>query len=273
MQKIEKTKANAREWASIEQIVAERIQLAKEERRVDRTWIHVDMDAFYAAVEVRDDPSLKDKPLAIGDRNMILTTNYVARKHGVRSGVPGFIGKKLCEELIFMKPDYPKYRAASEEFHSVLRKYDLQLEGVGLDEANLDVTDYLRQSNMDTDIGRAFLAEQIRREIKQATKMTASCGIACNKMLAKICSDYKKPDGQTQLENDVVKIEKFMSDLLVRKLPGVGKVNEQVLAGMGIVKCSDAIKHASHIYINFTVNAFDFMIRACMGIAKNVHED
>ena len=100
---------------------------------------------------------------------MILTTNYLARTHGVRSGVPGFIGKKLCEELIFMKPNYPKYRAASEEFHSVLRKYDSQLEGVGLDEANLDVTEYLQKSNMETTLGRDFLAEQIRREIKQAT--------------------------------------------------------------------------------------------------------
>ena len=103
--------------------------------------------------------------------------------------------------------------------------------------------------------------------------MTASCGIACNKMLAKICSDYKKPDGQTQIENDFKKVSEFMNELLVRKLPGVGKVNEQVLTGMGIIKCSDAIKYAAHIYINFTVNAFDFMIRACLGIAKNIHED
>ena len=140
--------------------------MAKSELKVERTWIHVDMDAFFAAVEIRDDPTLADKPLAIGDRNMILTTNYVARKHGVRSGVPGFIGQKLCKELIFMKANYPKYRAASEEFHSVLRKYDQILEGVGLDEANLDVTEYLQKNNMDTEIGRAFLAEQIRIEIK-----------------------------------------------------------------------------------------------------------
>lgn len=103
--------------------------------------------------------------------------------------------------------------------------------------------------------------------------MTASCGIACNKMLAKICSDYKKPDGQTQLENDVVKIEKFMSELLVRKVPGVGKINEQILTGLGIIKCPDTIKYASHVYINFTVNAFDFIVRACLGISRNIHED
>ena len=112
------------------------------------------MDAFYAAVEIRDDPALADRPVAIGDNNMILTTNYCARKFGVRSGVPGFIGKKLCAELHFIKPNYPKYRAASEEVHSVLRKYDQQLEAVGLDEANLDVTDYLQSNNMDNDRGR-----------------------------------------------------------------------------------------------------------------------
>ena len=100
------------------------MQLIRRDHKVERTWIHVDMDAFYAAVEMRDDPSLVNKPVAIGDWNMILTTNYCARKFGVRSGVPGFIGKKLCDELHFIKPNYPKYRAASEEFHSVLRKYD-----------------------------------------------------------------------------------------------------------------------------------------------------
>ena len=139
--------------------VAKRIDVIQKERAVDRTWIHVDMDAFYAAVEIRDEPQLAEKPLAIGDRNMILTTNYTARKFGVRSGVPGFIGKKLCPELVFMKPNYPKYRAASEEFHNVMRKYDCDLEAVGLDEANLDVTEYLQNNNMDTEMGRGFLAE------------------------------------------------------------------------------------------------------------------
>lgn len=100
--------------------VESRIEMIKKERMLKRTWIHVDMDAFYAAVEMRDDPSLKEKPIAVGDKNMIMTTNYAARKFGVRSGVPGFIGKKLCPELIFIKPNQAKYRAASEEFKSVL---------------------------------------------------------------------------------------------------------------------------------------------------------
>ena len=93
------------------------------------------MDAFYAAVEIRDDPSLKDIPVAVGDKNMIMTTNYAARKFGVRSGVPGFIGRKLCPELKFIKPNYSKYKVASEEFKSILREYDPDLEPIGLDEA------------------------------------------------------------------------------------------------------------------------------------------
>ena len=101
-----------------------KIEQIKKERSLKRTWIHVDMDAFYAAVEMRDDPTLCDKPIAVGDKNMIMTTNYVARKFGVRSGVPGFIGVKLRPELFFIKPNYPKYRVASEEFRSVLRQYD-----------------------------------------------------------------------------------------------------------------------------------------------------
>ena len=164
-----------------------------------RTWIHVDMDAFYAAVEMRDDPSLVDKPLAIGDKNMIMTTNYFARNFGIRSGVPSFIGKKLCPNLIFMRPDYTKYRAASEEIQAILKEYDPELEVVGLDEANLDVTDYLRKNDMDNEMGRLFMGQKVRQEIRERTRMTASCGIACNKMLAKVCSDMNKPDGQTYL--------------------------------------------------------------------------
>lgn len=128
-------------------------------------------------------------------------------------------------------------------------------------------------NQMDNDIGRQFLAEQIRLEIKEKTKMTASCGIAPNKMLAKICSDINKPDGQTFLQNEVPKIEDFMRKLLLRKLPGVGKINEQILLGLGLELCGDIQKKATEIFINFTENAFDFLIRASYGIAKNTHEE
>ena len=126
---------------------------------------------------------------------------------------------------------------------------------------------------MNDDMGRLFVAQKIRNDIRETCKMTASCGIACNKMLAKICSDIHKPDGQTFLEFNDQSVMEFMQKLPIRKIPGVGKVNEQILCGMGIKLCPDAMKHAMDISINFTNNAFDFLIRSSQGIAKNVHED
>ena len=145
-------------WAKLEANVRRKIKIIKKERDYLRTWIHVDMDAFYAAVEMRDDPTLYEKPLAIGDKNMIMTTNYFARSFGIRSGVPGFIGKKLCPNLIFMRPNYTKYRIASDEIKAILKVYDPNLECVGLDEANLDITDYLVKNEMNNEMGRLFVA-------------------------------------------------------------------------------------------------------------------
>ncbi|CDW79370.1 dna polymerase iv kappa [Stylonychia lemnae] len=248
-------------------------ELLKKERNLKRTWIHVDMDAFYAAVEMKEDPSLAEKPIAVGEKNMIMTTNYIARKFGVRSGVPSFIGKRLCPELMIIKPNFPKYRKASEQFKSVLLRYDENLESIGLDEVNMDVTDYLIKNKFDNQEGRIFVAQKIRREIFEKTSMTASCGIACNKMLAKICSDMNKPDGQTYLHNDEKQITEFMNKLPVRKLVGVGKVNEQILLGMGIQTCEDVMTKSIDIYINFTENAFDFLVKSAMGIARNTHDE
>lgn len=109
---------------------------------------------FYAACEIRDNPSLAKKPVAVGDNTMIQTTNYIARKYGVKSAMPGFIGRKLCPHLIFVKPNYPKYRELSEEFKTILKEYDLKLESCGLDEANLDLTEYLTENGLDHDLGQ-----------------------------------------------------------------------------------------------------------------------
>jgi DNA polymerase kappa len=122
------------------------------------------MDMFYAAVEIRDKPYLKDKPVAVGDSAMITTTNYVARKYGVRSAMPGFMGKQLCPELYFIKADLEKYKKVSEtEFKVILKEYDNKLESKGFDEANLDITDYLIKNNLNSTEGRLYLAEKIRK--------------------------------------------------------------------------------------------------------------
>ena len=127
-------------------------------RETRRTWMHLDLDMFYAAVEIRDNPSLRKKPVAVGDNTMIQTTNYIARKYGVKSAMPGFIGRRLCPHLIFVKPNYPKYREVSDAFKRVLARYDSRLESCGLDEANLDLTDFLIEKDLDNHLGRIFVA-------------------------------------------------------------------------------------------------------------------
>jgi len=144
LEKVEQVKSNQRVWERTLIEVQSRVERLKRERNLERTWLHVDMDCFYAACEMRDDPTLADVPMAVGDKNMIQTANYLARKFGVRSGTPCFIGRKLCPELQVRKPNFPKYKEASEEFKEVLRNYDPALESTGLDEATLDITDYLQ---------------------------------------------------------------------------------------------------------------------------------
>ncbi len=234
--------------------------------------MHLDLDMFYAACEIRDNPSLRKKPVAVGDNTMIQTTNYIARKYGVKSAMPGFIGRRLCPHLVFVKPNYPKYRQISDDFKSVLRLFDPKLESCGLDEANLDLTDFLVDNNLDNHLGRIFVATQIREKIFHKIRMTASCGVACNRMLAKICSELNKPNGQTILPNDEVEILKFMRDLPVRKIPGVGKVNEHILAGLNIYLCKDLVERATDVYVTFTEWAYEFLVKSALGISRVMHE-
>jgi len=144
--KIKQAQSNPRVWEHLQTEVKHRIIVyGKEGRELSRTWLHVDMDMFYAACEIRDRQDLVDKPVAVGDFSMIQTTNYVARKFGVRSAMPGFLGKKMCPGLVFIRSNKPKYARISEhEFMAHLKQYDPYLESCGLDEANLDITAYLQ---------------------------------------------------------------------------------------------------------------------------------
>lgn len=158
VEKVNKIKSNSAVWAKNTNECKRRHRVYKEEMDIERTWMHVDMDMFFAACEIRDRPDLADKPVAVGGYDMIQTTNYVARKWGCRSAMPGFMGKQLCPALVFVKSDKEKYtRISNEEFLPILRQYDPHLESVGLDEANLDVTNYLKQNGMDCPEGRIFL--------------------------------------------------------------------------------------------------------------------
>nr|CAG8581247.1 14265_t:CDS:10 [Entrophospora candida] len=206
-------------------------------RNYSRVIMHIDMDAFYASVEMRDNPSLKDIPMAVGDISMLCTANYVARKYGVRSAMPGFIAKRLCPTLVIVPLNFVKYREASSKIHKILKSYDPNLRSVGLDEAYLDITDYLDNTTITPD----QLAQRIRSEIKNETGLTASAGIGPNLLLAKVCSDINKPNGQYDLSNLLEEeILEFVKSLEIRKIKGIGRVTGKILNALEVYKyCND----------------------------------
>jgi DNA polymerase kappa len=203
---------------------------------------------------------------------MIQTTNYLGREKGVRSGMPGFIGKKLEPKLVFVKPNYALYRQVSDQFKKILEEYDPDLESIGLDEASIDVTDFIRKNNLESQEGRIFLASKMRQQIKEATGLTASCGIACNRFLAKVACGVNKPDGSTYLGFNECEILQFLRDVPIRKVPGIGLMNEMILNGLGISNCGDIISKAPEIFVNFTENAFAFLMQCALGVSRCVHE-
>ena len=200
-----------------------------------RKIIHVDMDAFYASVEQRDDPSLRGKPVVVawrGARSVVCAASYEARAYGVRSAMPAVRAERLCPDAVFVAPDFVRYKAVSKQVRGILERHTDLVEPLSLDEAYLDVSMPKR------DLGSATaIATDIRDAIRTETRLTASAGIAPNKFLAKIASDWNKPDGQFVLKPRHV--DAFLGPLAVGKLPGVGKVMEGKLAGLGIATCGD----------------------------------
>ena len=153
-QKIENCKKNERLWREKKNEAKGLLGDLERERDLTRTWFHIDMDMYYAAVEIRDNPKLADKPVAVGDMQMIATANYVARKWGVRSAMPGFIGLQLCPQLVLVSPNFKKYSAVSQIFRDIVAEYDPHFVSLGLDEVNMDVTEYLQKHDLDNDEGR-----------------------------------------------------------------------------------------------------------------------
>ncbi len=195
-----------------------------------RKIVHIDMDAFYASVEQRDDPALRGKPVVVawrGARSVVCAASYEARKFGVRSAMPAVRAERLCPKAIFVPPDFPRYRAVSRQIREIFLQHTDLVEPLSLDEAYLDVTE-----NKQGLPSATAVAEAIRRSIREQTQLTASAGIAPNKFLAKIASDWRKPDGQFVVKPQDVEV--FLAPLPVSKLPGVGKVMEAKLAQLGI---------------------------------------
>ncbi|XP_073440202.1 DNA polymerase kappa isoform X2 [Dendrobates tinctorius] len=311
-------------------------------RDLSRVIVHVDMDAFYAAVEMRDNPELKDKPMAVGSMSMLSTSNYLARRFGVRAAMPGFIAKKLCPALHIVPPNFDKYRAVSKEVREIFSEYDPNFLPLSLDEAYLDITDHLeerlnwpeerrrfvvRTANNDDvnspagvesakakcereeklctspilfEDSPTFLPDQChdsaRQEtesqkkeqenvivfgtsaedavremrfcIEQKTTLTASAGIAPNMMLAKVCSDKNKPNGQYIIPHDKQAVMDFIKDLPIRKVPGIGKVTEKMLRALGITTCTDLHQQRALLSLLFSDISWHNFLHISMGLGS-----
>ncbi|QDW66472.1 DNA polymerase IV [Luteimonas granuli] len=200
-----------------------------------RKILHIDMDAFYASVEQRDDPSLRGRPVVVawrGARSVVCAASYEARVYGVRSAMPAARAERLCPDAVFVPPDFVRYKAVSRQVRGIFLAHTDLVQPLSLDEAYLDVTAPKIASPSATDTAR-----RIRAEIRETTALTASAGIAPNKFLAKIASDWNKPDGQYVVRPS--QVEAFLTPLPVAKIPGVGKVMERKLADLGIATVGD----------------------------------
>jgi len=200
-----------------------------------RKIVHVDMDAFYASVEQRDDPALRGKPVVVawkGKRSVVCAASYEARQFGVRSAMPAVTAERLCPQAIFVPPDFTRYKAVSVAVREIFQRHTDLIEPLSLDEAYLDVME--NKSGLPT---ATRVAIAIRRQIREELSLTASAGVAPNKFLAKIASDWRKPDGLFVIQPKDV--ETFLVPLKVGRIPGVGKVTETRLNQSGILTVGD----------------------------------
>jgi DNA polymerase-4 len=197
----------------------------------DRKIIHVDMDAFYASVEQRDDPALRERPVAVGGspagRGVVAAASYEARVHGVRSAVPAARARRLCPDLVFVRPRFDVYRRVSGEVRAILDDYSDRIEPLSLDEAYLDVT-----GSRHCDGSATRIAREIRERIRAELALTASAGVSCNKFLAKLASDQDKPDGLFVIRPE--EREAFVATLAVRRFHGIGPATAARMQAAGI---------------------------------------
>lgn len=200
-----------------------------------RKIIHIDMDAFYASVELRERPELKHLPVVIAShhpRAVVAAASYPARVYGLRSAMSMGQARKLCPQVIVIEPDFAKYRQVSAQIHQIFQQYTSLIEPLSLDEAFLDVTENLQQIPSATEV-----AMRIREDIFQATGLTASAGVAPNKFLAKIASDWHKPNGICVIKPS--QVQRFIQDLPLKKIPGVGKVTQEKLKSLNLETLGD----------------------------------
>ncbi|KAF9010581.1 hypothetical protein BDQ17DRAFT_1299087 [Cyathus striatus] len=245
--------------ASADQLLVE----LETHRDLSQTIVHVDMDAFYANVELLDNPNLAGKAFGA---SVLCTASYEARKFGVRSGMAGFVAKKLCPELLLLPLRFDRYTEMSNKIMDVFSQYDPTMLPAGCDEGYLNITAYCSEHGITTE----DCVQEMRQRVFQETKLTVSAGIAPNKMLAKICSDKNKPNGQFILPFDRQSIMAFMRELSIRKIPGIGRVNERLLEAVGIKTCGDIYTHRAIIALLDKQLGLRFLLRTYLGISSNV---
>ena len=200
-----------------------------------RKIVHVDMDAFYASVEQRDDPALRGRPVVVawkGKRSVVCAASYEARRFGVRSAMPAITAERLCPDAVFVPPDFTRYKAVSQAVREIFLRHTDAVEPLSLDEAYLDVTQ--NKNGLPT---ATLVAKAIRQQIRDELQLTASAGVAPNKFLAKIASDWKKPNGLFVIQPH--EVQQFLMTLPVGRIPGVGKVTEARLATVSIETVGD----------------------------------
>ncbi len=200
--------------------------------QTSRRIIHIDMDCFYAAIEIREKPELQNKPIAVGGssgKGVLTTCNYPARAYGIRSAMPVFKAQKLCPHLIILPVRFELYKQASQSIRKIMLRYTNLLEPLSLDEAYLDVTHIKKRGTE--------IAQEIRKQIFLETGLTASAGVAPNKLIAKIASDWNKPNGQCVVAPS--EVPRFMANLPIRKIWGIGPKSASKMAQLGVNKCSD----------------------------------
>ena len=228
-----------------------------------RKIIHIDMDCFFAAVEIRDKPELKYLPVAVAGsekkRGVVTTCNYIARKYGIKSAMPSVTAKQLCPDIIFLPVNFSKYKKISFDIQKIYKCYTKLIEPIALDEAYLDVT-----NSKYCDGDPENMARQIRQKIFDDFKLTASAGISSNKFLAKIASDWNKPNGQFSIRDDEIK--DFILEIPIRKIFGIGEKNEKKLLSQNIKNCSDLQKISKSALIEMFGKYGMTLFYLCRGI-------
>ncbi|CBH17853.1 DNA polymerase IV, putative [Trypanosoma brucei gambiense DAL972] len=259
----ERNAAQRKQW----ELKVSKIEQELEATRRLGTYIHLDMDMFYAAVEIKKHPEYATIPLAIGTRTRLQTANYVARGRGVRCSMPGFLALKICPNLLILPPDFDSYNEESNTVRRIVAEYDPNYISFGLDELTLEVSAYIER--FEGTKTAEDVASELRVRVFGETKLTASAGIGPTAALAKIASNINKPNGQHDLNlhtrEDVMT---YVRDLGLRSVPGVGKVTEALLKGLGITTLGDIHDRRVELCYILHNNLFRFLLGASIGIMQ-----